>query len=208
MIEVVTRPFVSSEWCSAELGIAEARGCRLIPVQVEVGVVHPLMRDLQYGGCHADPAQARERVLQTVRLLDGGGVWREGDNPFPGSEPFTAALSQVFFGRAVDAHRVGNQLRALTSTGGMLAVVGPSGCGMLSLLDAAVAPLLDSDPVWSRVPTVVPGTDPLPELARALAATAVRLGLGWSAGEVRVRLEAGSEGRRPVWAHISSGSCW
>ncbi len=198
VIGVVTRSFVSSEWCFAELGIADARGCRLIPVRVEVGAVHPLMRDLQYVDYHADPAQARDRVLQTVQLLDGDGVWREGDNPFPGLEPITAALSQVFFGRAVDARRVGNQLRAMASTGGMLAVVGLSGCGKSSLLNAAIAPLLDSDPAWLRVSTVVPGTDSLPELARALAGTAGRLGLSWSAGEVRARLEAGSDGLRRV----------
>jgi TIR domain len=46
VIGVVTRSFVSSEWCFAELGIADARGCRLIPLLAEVGVVHPLMRDL------------------------------------------------------------------------------------------------------------------------------------------------------------------
>jgi hypothetical protein len=46
VIGVVTRSFVSSEWCFAELGIADARGCQLIPLRAEVGVVHPLMRDL------------------------------------------------------------------------------------------------------------------------------------------------------------------
>ena len=201
VIGVVTRSFLSSEWCFAELGIADARGCRLIPLRVEVGVVHPLMRELQYVDYHADPQRARDRVLQTVRLLDGSGAWREGDNPFPGLEPFTAALSQVFFGRAAEARTVCNQLRAMNCAGragGMLAVIGPSGCGKSSLLNAAMAPHLDSDPVWLRVPTVVPGTDPLPELARGLATVAVRLGLGWSADDVRGRLEASMDGLRRV----------
>lgn len=35
-------------WCSAEVGIADALGCRLMPVRAEAGVVHPLMPDLQY----------------------------------------------------------------------------------------------------------------------------------------------------------------
>ncbi|MGH3898547.1 MAG: TIR domain-containing protein [Pseudonocardiaceae bacterium] len=201
VIGVVTESFVSSEWCFAEVGIADSRGCRLIPLRVEAGVVHPLMRELQYVDYHADPQQARDRVLQAVRLLDGSGSWREGDNPFPGLEPFTAALSQTFFGRAVEARAVGNQLRAMGSAGragGVLAVVGPSGCGKSSLLNAAVGPLLGRDPAWLRVPTVVPGTDPLPELARALAATAVRMGLSWSAEGVRDRLEAGADGLRRV----------
>ncbi len=170
-----------------------------MPLRAEAGVVHPLMPDLQYADYQADPQQARDRVLQAVRLLqDGGDSWREGDNPFPGLEPFTAALSRVFFGRAAEAREVGNRLRAKGSTGGILAVVGPSGCGKSSLLNAAVVPLLDSDPAWLIVPALVPGSDPLPELARALASTATRLGLDWSASDVRGRLEAGADGLRRV----------
>ncbi|MGH3935713.1 MAG: TIR domain-containing protein, partial [Pseudonocardiaceae bacterium] len=197
VVGVVTTSFVASEWCFAELGIADARGCRLIPLQAEAGVVHPLMRELQYVDYHAGPQQARDRVLQTVRLLDdGGGTWREGDNPFPGLEPFTAARSQVFFGRAAEAREVGNRLRAMGGTGGLLALVGPSGCGKSSLLNAGLVPLLGSDPAWLTVPALAPGTDPLPELARALAATANRLELSWSASDVRGRLEADADGLR------------
>ncbi|MGH3801792.1 MAG: TIR domain-containing protein, partial [Pseudonocardiaceae bacterium] len=199
VIGVVTSSFVASNWCSAELGIADALGCRLMPLRAEAGMVHPLMQDLQYADYQADPQQARDRVLQAVQLLeDGGSAWREGENPFPGLEPFTAALSRVFFGRAAEAREVGNRLRAKGSTGGMLAIVGPSGCGKSSLLNAAVAPLLASDPAWLTAPSLVPGSDPLPELARALAITATRLGLGWSASDVRGRLETGTDGLRRV----------
>ncbi|MCA1693417.1 MAG: TIR domain-containing protein, partial [Actinobacteria bacterium] len=197
VIGVVTSSFVVSNWCSAELGIADALGCRLMPLRAEVGVVHPLMKGLQYVDYQADPQQARDRMLQAVRLLgDGGGTWREGDNPFPGLEPFTAALRGVFFGRAAEAREVGNRLRGMGSASGMLAIVGPSGCGKSSLLNAAVIPLLDRDPAWLMVPSLVPGTDPLPELARVLAATANRLGLGWSASDVRGVLEGGTDGLR------------
>ncbi|MGH8921340.1 MAG: TIR domain-containing protein, partial [Actinomycetes bacterium] len=199
VIGVVTSSFVASNWCSAEVGIAGALGCRLMPLRAEAGVVHPLMLRLQYADYHADPQQACDRVLHAVRLLgDGGGAWREGDNPFPGLEPFTVALSGVFFGRAEEAREVGNRLRAMSGTGGMLAIVGPSGCGKSSLLNAAVAPLLGGDPAWLVAPTLVPGTDPLPELARALAITANHLELSWSASEVRGWLETGDDGLRRV----------
>ncbi|MGH3869316.1 MAG: TIR domain-containing protein, partial [Pseudonocardiaceae bacterium] len=199
VIGVVTSSFVASTWCTAEVGIADALGCRLMPVRAEAGVVHPLMRDLQYADYQADPGRARDRVLRAVRLLDdGAGTWREGENPFPGLEAFTAARSRVFFGRAAEAREVGNRLRARGGTGGMLAIVGPSGCGKSSLLNAAVVPLLDSDPAWLTVPRLVPGSDPLSELARALAATSARLELGWAASDVRGVLEGGTDGLRRV----------
>jgi type II secretory pathway predicted ATPase ExeA len=113
-------------------------------------------------------------------------------------EPFTAALSRVFFGRAAEAREVGNRLRAMGGAGGILAIVGPSGCGKSSLLNAGVVPLLGSDPAWLTVPSLVPGTTPLPELARALATTAHRLELGWSASDVHGKLEAGTDGLRHV----------
>ncbi len=200
VIGVVTSSFVASNWCSAEVGIAGALGCRLMPLRAEAGVVHPLMSRQHYADYQADPRRARDRVLQAVRLLDdGGSSWREGDNPFPGLEPFTAAFSRVFFGREAETREVGNRMRASGSPGGMLAIVGPSGCGKSSLVNAAVVPLFDSDPAWLTVaPRLVPGSDPLPELARALAATANRLGMGWSASDVRGVLEGGTDGLRRV----------
>ncbi|MDQ3764589.1 MAG: hypothetical protein M3460_24460 [Actinomycetota bacterium] len=69
-----------------------------------------------------------------------------------------------------------------------------------SLVNAAVVPLLDSDPAWLTVALrLIPGSDPLPELARALAVTANRLQMGWSASDVRRMLEeSGSDGLRRV----------
>ncbi len=206
VIGVVTSSFVASPWCSAELGIADARGCLLMPLRAEARVEHPLIQDRQYVDYQADPQQARDRVLQAVRLLDDGrGSWRAGDNPFPGLEPFTPARSRVFFGRATEAREVRHRLRAMSSTAGMLAIVGPSGCGKSSLLNAGIMPLLDSDPAWLTVPTLVPGIDPLPELARALAATATRLELSWSASDIRDRLEAGTDGLRRVADDLLAG---
>ncbi|MGH3772064.1 MAG: TIR domain-containing protein, partial [Pseudonocardiaceae bacterium] len=199
VVGVVTSSFVASSWCSAEVGIADALGCRLMPLRAEAGVVHPLMRDMQYADYQADPGRARDRVLRAVRLLDdGAGTWREGENPFPGLEAFTAARSRVFFGRVAEAREVGNRVRARGGAGGMLALVGPSGCGKSSLLNAAVVPLLASDPAWLVVPRLVPGSDPVPGLARVLAVTATRVGLGCSASDVRGVLEGGADGLRRV----------
>jgi WD40 repeat protein len=199
VIGVVTSSSVASTWCSAELGIADALGCRLLPLTAEAGVVHPLLDGLQCADYEADPQEARDRILQTLRLLEyGGRPWKEGDNPFPGLEPFTAALSRVFFGRGMEVRDVGNRLRSMSGMGGLLAIVGPSGCGKSSLLKAAVVPLLEGDPTWLTVPPVVPGTDPFTELARVLAVVSQQLGLNWLASDVRGRLDADSDGLHRV----------
>ncbi|MGH3802673.1 MAG: toll/interleukin-1 receptor domain-containing protein, partial [Pseudonocardiaceae bacterium] len=59
VIGVVTSSFVASPWCSAELGIADARGCRLMPLRAQPRVEHPLIQDRQYVDYQADPQQAR-----------------------------------------------------------------------------------------------------------------------------------------------------
>ena len=58
VIGVVTSSFVVSHWCAAEVGIADALGCRLMPLRVEATTVHPLIRNLQHADYQADPGQA------------------------------------------------------------------------------------------------------------------------------------------------------
>jgi hypothetical protein len=50
VIGVVTSSFLASPWCPAELVIADARGCLLIPLRAEARVEHPLIQDRQYVG--------------------------------------------------------------------------------------------------------------------------------------------------------------
>ena len=57
---VVTQAFVASNWCAAEVGIADALGCRLLPLGLDAGLVHPLMQRIQHADYHADPAEAQK----------------------------------------------------------------------------------------------------------------------------------------------------
>ena len=43
---------------------AESRGSRLLPVQAEPGVRHPLLNSAQYVDMASDPAAARARVVR------------------------------------------------------------------------------------------------------------------------------------------------
>jgi hypothetical protein len=52
---MITSSYVASVWCAAEVGIARARGSRLLPVRAEPEVLHPLLQSahvvqVQLGG--------------------------------------------------------------------------------------------------------------------------------------------------------------
>ena len=182
---LVTRAYVASNWCAAEVGIADSLGCLLLPLRAEAGVVHPLMEPLQYADYLADPQAARARLVGVLRAVDGagGGGWREGDNPYPGLEAFTAALARMFFGRAPEVRELSGRLRSVARAGGgMSAIAGPSGCGKSSVLRAGLLPALDNDPHWLVTPPWQPQDDPLAGIARAVAVTANRLRIGMVPG--------------------------
>ena len=85
--------------------------------------------------------------------------------PYPGLLAFTANDADRFFGRERETEAFVNRLRAQP----LLAVVGPSGAGKGSFVQAGVLPALPDD--W-RVITVRPGASPLVNLSTRLAAVA------------------------------------
>ena len=82
-------------------------------------------------------------------------------NPYRGLEPFTAGDAGVFFGRADDIATLTARVRAQSVT----VVVGPSGVGKSSLIQAGLLPALGQK--WS-VAVVRLGQDPWPRLAAEL----------------------------------------
>ncbi len=90
-------------------------------------------------------------------------------NPFPGLRPFLPEESSLFFGRD---EQIGEALDRLLERR-LLAVVGVSGCGKSSLVQAGMLPALEmgfaGDPAqrW-RIATMRPGDGPLQELTRCL----------------------------------------
>ena len=93
----------------------------------------------------------------------------ERSNPFPGLRPFRPDEDYLFFGREGQGDEL---LRRLRQTR-FVAVVGPSGSGKSSLVNAGVLPALHggfmagASASW-RVAKFRPGSDPIGELARAL----------------------------------------
>src|SRR5450432_4285518 len=90
-------------------------------------------------------------------------------NPFPGLRPFKPEESGLFFGRD---EQIGEALDRLLDRR-LIAVVGVSGCGKSSLVQAGMLPALEmglaGDPAqrW-RIATMRPGDGPLHELKRRL----------------------------------------
>uniref|UniRef100_UPI002AD327FD nSTAND1 domain-containing NTPase n=1 Tax=Frankia sp. Cas3 TaxID=3073926 RepID=UPI002AD327FD len=188
---IVTESFVASNWCAAEVGIADSRGCRLLPLAVEAGGKHPLMEDLHYIRYYEDRQAARKQLADNLGDIVAGGrtTWRDGDNPFPGLRAFGSDLAQMFFGRSGETRELASLLRATSPDRSLLAVVGPSGCGKSSLMRAGLLPLFKKDPAWLVADRWVPGDDPVSGLAQALTVTANKLRLGWSKADVRAKLD-------------------
>jgi WD40 repeat protein len=85
------------------------------------------------------------------------------ENPYRGLEPFTAEHAPVYFGRDVDIEALSSLVRRRP----VVVVVGPSGVGKSSLVQAGLIPALQQQQSWSIV-LVRPGQDPWLRLAAAL----------------------------------------
>src|SRR3954452_13277 len=111
---VLTSAYIASPWCSAELGIAQSRGSRLLPVQAEPGVRHPLLNSMQYVDMTVDAAAARARLAEALLRVDaaGGAGWPDDRSPFPGLRPLDTDEHSVFFGRAAELEQLTTLLRS------------------------------------------------------------------------------------------------
>ena len=191
---VLTAAYIASPWCSAELGIAQSRGSRVLPLRAEPGVGHPLLGPIQYVDMTTDGAAARARVAEALLRVDaaGGLGWPDDRCPFPGLRPLDTDEHSVFFGRAREIDQLATLLRspAERADPAMLVVVGPSGCGKSSLVRAGLLPVMAAEPEWWTPPAILPGRHPVAALARELTASASQLRLDWTVTDVRRRLDA------------------
>ncbi len=192
---LVTPSYVASVWCAAELGIAQSRGSRVLPLRTEPRLKHPLLGSVQYTDVAEDRTAARTRLARALRQVDrtGGFGWPDGRSPFPGLRALDTDEHSVFFGRGREVDQLATLLRspAERAERAVVLVVGPSGCGKSSLVRAGLLPVMAGEPEWWTVPAVLPGARPVAALAGELAATARQLGLSWTPSGVQARLDAG-----------------
>ncbi|MFE3633445.1 hypothetical protein [Streptomyces sp. NPDC059168] len=116
----------------------------------------------------AVPAQENRRPPAPAPPVTGGVC------PYRGLAPYRQEDARWFFGRERSTECLVAQLRAAERTGGLIMVVGASGAGKSSLLNAGVVPavrdgaLEDAGRRPTTVLQLVPGADPLGELTRRI----------------------------------------
>jgi TIR domain/AAA ATPase domain len=170
---IVTDAYLTSVWCAAETGAARVLGTELLPVRFGSTVRHPLLTPLHDVDPALDPSHAYERLRIRLSAIDGSGGWGwpDGQSPYPGLRPFAIGEHRVFFGRGREITQIAERLRSPERAApSILTVVGPSGCGKSSLIRAGVLPRIHDEKYWLPTEPIVPGTDPLGALLRAIAA--------------------------------------
>src|SRR4051812_39384215 len=48
VICIVTAAYLESMWCGVEIGVAQSRGCLLLPIAAQSGTIHPLLASIQH----------------------------------------------------------------------------------------------------------------------------------------------------------------
>ncbi len=192
MVCLVTAEYIASTWCFGEIASAKTLGKRILPLSVEPGLIHPLIEGVQHTNYSADET-VHPDLAAALREMDaaGGWAWPEGRSPYPGLRAFATDMGQVFFGRRAEISDLAATLRspAHRAAKEVVVVVGPSGCGKSSLVRAGLVPLMEREASWCVLAPIVPGEDPVAALAREIATHARLLGIPWTLGEVRTRLD-------------------
>lgn len=130
--------------------------------------VREFVNDLQRASTPTEEFESIEIIVKDIQIA----------NPYKGLRAFDAADASEFFGREkMMTHLIG-RLTETDEHSGFLAVVGPSGSGKSSLVNAGLVPRLrdgaiDGSDKWYYV-EFTPGTSPLTALENALKRVALK----------------------------------
>jgi WD40 repeat protein/energy-coupling factor transporter ATP-binding protein EcfA2 len=204
VIVIASRASLASQWCFAEVCLARS-------------LDRPVFQ-LSLDGKSRFSLLAAE---QTINLLEGDAaysrLWRglkaAGLDPvdsflfpnnrevYPGLRPFEAEDAAAFFGRRHEIEQLIDLLHPTLQRepGRVVAIIGPSGSGKSSLLNAGLLPRLNRrDSPWIVVPAMLPGPHPLTSLARSLARAYQQLGVTRDSADIETAISNGNGALREV----------
>ncbi len=191
---------VASQWCFAEVTLARSVGKPVFPVAIADTSRPSILADMQWIDFGREGDLAFERLITGLRLagLDPSDsfAWDPQRAPYPGLDAFAAEDAAVFFGREQEVVRLLELLHPTLERGSgrFVAVVGPSGSGKSSLVNAGVLPRLAGPKgQWTILPRIVPGARPTANLARSLRAAFAEAGEARSQGELEAKLKSGPD---------------
>ncbi|MFE9722024.1 hypothetical protein ACFYQ5_00040 [Streptomyces sp. NPDC005794] len=176
--------------------VPQARRLRTVPVSTGLYDLAQWQRlweravDGPVGDPLAASAEEKERPPGETLTVPGGVC------PYRGLAPYRQQDAQWFFGRERSTEALVAQLRAAEKTGGLVMLVGASGAGKSSLLNAGLVPTLRNGALGEggvqarEVLQLFPGSDPLAELTRRIP-------------ELAPVLSAAEEPGTPPFAHLA-----
>jgi WD40 repeat protein/energy-coupling factor transporter ATP-binding protein EcfA2 len=166
----------TSKWCHTELAVATELDKRIYSLDLEPGLSpHPLLQSLQSIWFDSTIDTSIQRL--TGRLdLDGlsGSTrprWERGRAPYPGLAAMKKADAGVFFGREDEVRELVARVDGPLGRrdGELVVVIGPSGSGKSSLVQAGLAArLVAPQSGWAVAGPFEPGSRPLDRLLSRL----------------------------------------
>jgi WD40 repeat protein len=154
--------------------IPDAR--RLRPAPVSTGLYDMTRWQRLWERALADPVGERPATAadEEERPPDGAPAVPGAVCPYRGLAAYRQQDARWFFGRERSTEALVTQLRAAERTGGLVMLVGASGAGKSSLLNAGLVPALETGALGGEdgrpreVLQLAPGGDPLAELTRRI----------------------------------------
>ena len=183
LIAICSQNYRESDWCRYEVDVAYHRCLTIIPILIDdsplLGILKPthcikLKKSLQ---------DAQTRLLNGIRhhlSSDLALGWDAQRRPFPGLDPFNENDERIFYGREAEIEETVRHLRTIRRERDhcLHLVIGASGSGKSSLVQAGVIPRLKRDAeAWIVLPSFHPGSEPLREWASSIVTALSRYNL-------------------------------
>jgi WD40 repeat protein/energy-coupling factor transporter ATP-binding protein EcfA2 len=173
LIFLASAESVRSQWCFAEITLARSLDRPIFPLRLDPAAQLSLLDDRQWIDW-SDEARGSELLVAGLRRsgLDPADdfVWNPQRDPYPGLTSFAREDAAVFFGREREVRDLLTRFEPIQGAGRFVGVVGPSGSGKSSLVNAGLLPRLSRVATpWLILPILRPGQHPVRNLARVLA---------------------------------------